>query len=276
MILKVALVDDEQIILNGLQSVIDWKSFGCEVVGTAADGRSGLDLVRNMKPDILLTDIRMPNMDGIAMIAALKSEFPAMQITVLTAFRDFDYAKRAIHLGVCRYLLKPSRMDELHEAVATMAHNMAMLTPLQRAQPIAPPLADGHAPAGLGVQPLLDPQLAGEDADMDSEAGSFVARAALRYIQEHCTEHLSLSDVAENVYVSQWHLSKLINRHAQQSFFDLLNHYRVQRSQAMLADPMFKVNEIAYAIGYADVAHFSRIFKKLTGQTPMEYRSSLR
>ena len=60
MILKVALVDDEQIILNGLQSVIDWKSFGCEVVGTAADGRSGLDLVRNMKPDILLTDIRMP------------------------------------------------------------------------------------------------------------------------------------------------------------------------------------------------------------------------
>ena len=272
----VVLVDDEQIILNGLSQVFPWAQYDCRVVDTAADGQAGLACIRKHRPQILFTDIRMPNMDGLSMIAALKSEFPAMQITVLTAFRDFDYAKRAIHLGVCRYLLKPSRMDELHEAVATMAHNMAMLTPLQRAQPIAPPLADGHAPAGLGVQPLLDPQLAGEDADMDSEAGSFVARAALRYIQEHCTEHLSLSDVAENVYVSQWHLSKLINRHAQQSFFDLLNHYRVQRSQAMLADPMFKVNEIAYAIGYADVAHFSRIFKKLTGQTPMEYRSSLR
>ena len=85
MILKVALVDDEQTILNGLQSVIDWKSFGCEVVGTAADGRSGLDLVRNMRPDILLTDIRMPNMDGIAMIAALKSEFPPIRFMVLNS-----------------------------------------------------------------------------------------------------------------------------------------------------------------------------------------------
>ena len=102
MILKVALVDDEQIILNGLQSVIDWKSFGCEVVGTAADGRSGLDLVRNMKPDILLTDIRMPNMDGIAMIAALKSEFPRIQVSILTAYRDFEYARKAIGLGVSR------------------------------------------------------------------------------------------------------------------------------------------------------------------------------
>ena len=116
MILKVALVDDEQIILNGLQSVIDWKSFGCEVVGIAADGRSGLDLVRNMRPDILLTDIRMPNMDGIAMIAALKSEFPRLQVSILTAYRDFEYARKAIGLGVSRYLLKPSKMDELEEA----------------------------------------------------------------------------------------------------------------------------------------------------------------
>ena len=243
----VVLVDDEQIILHGLSQVFPWAQYQCRVVDTAVDGHQGLSLIRQKRPQILLTDIRMPNLDGLSMIAALKSEFPALQITVLTAFRDFDYAQRAIQLGVCRYLLKPSRMEELHEAVAAMTAS----------------LVAAATPAG-------DPPEAEE-----AQAGSFVARAAIRYIEEHYAEHLSLCDVADKVYVSQWHLSKLINHYAQLSFFDLLNKCRVQRSQELLADPMFRVSEIAYAVGYADVAHFSRIFKKLTGKTPMEYRSGL-
>ena len=245
----VVLVDDEQIILDGLSRAFPWAQYGCRVVDTAVDGRQGLAVVHQKRPQLLLTDIRMPNLDGLQMIASLKSEFPALQITVLTAFRDFDYAQQAIRLGVCRYLLKPSRMEELHEAVAAMTAMLAAGSP---------PEAD-----------------AGEEAQ-DPEAGNFVARAAIRYIDEHYMEHLSLNDVAENVYVSQWHLSKLINRYTRQSFFDLLNQRRIQRAQEMLADPMFRVSEVAYAVGYADVAHFSRIFKKVTAKTPVEYRASLR
>ena len=272
--LDVVLVDDEQIILQGLSRAFPWDTYGCRVVATAVDGRDGLAAVRTHRPHILFTDIRMPNMDGLSMIAAFKSEFPAMQIAVLTAFRDFDYAKQAIQLGVCRYLLKPSRMDELHEAVATMTHALQHAMP---AAPEPPAKVAPDAPPAAG-QALMGEPTAQEtpDAPPDNEAGHFVARAALSYIQEHCTERLSLADVAENVYVSQWHLSKLINRYAQQSFFDLLNSYRVQRAQVMLADPMYKVNEVADAVGYADVAHFSRIFKKMTGKTPMAYRNSLR
>lgn len=244
----VVLVDDEQIILDGLSRAFPWAQYGCRVVDTAVDGRQGLSVVHQKRPHLLLTDIRMPNLDGLQMIASLKSEFPSLQITVLTAFRDFDYARQAIRLGVCRYLLKPSRMEELHEAVAAMT--MA-LTP--------------GGPSDLGT-----------DEHEDPEAGSFVARAAIRYIEEHYAEHLSLSDVAEHVYVSQWHLSKLINRFAKQSFFDLLNDRRIQRAREMLADPMFRVSEVAYAVGYADVAHFSRIFKKETGKTPVEFRAGIR
>ncbi len=270
----VVLVDDEQIILTGLSQVFPWAQYGCRVVDTAVDGRAGLDCVRRHHPHILFTDIRMPNMDGLTMIAALRSEFPAMQIAVLTAFRDFDYARRAIHLGVCRYLLKPSRMEELHEAVAFMTGRLSAIAADALTAESALAAEPSHAPETVFISdaeqhPPTDP---GEE----SEAGGFVARVALRYIEEHCTEHLSLADVADHVYVSQWHLSKLINRYAQQSFFDLLNRYRVERSQAMLADPMYKVNEIAFAVGYADVAHFSRIFKKITGKTPMEFRSALR
>ena len=271
----VVLVDDEQIILNGLSQVFPWAQYGCRVVATAADGPGGLQAIRSHRPQMLFTDIRMPNMDGLSMVAALKSEFPAMQITVLTAFRDFDYAKRAIQLGVCRYLLKPSRMEELHEAVAAMAHSLSMFAiPPSMQAVVAEDVPPQHPSPTAPAESICDPY--DGEPDDESDAGGFVARAALRYMQEHCTEHLSLADVADNVYVSQWHLSKLINRHARQSFFDLLNHYRILRSQAMLADPMYKVSEVAYAVGYADVAHFSRIFKKVTGQTPMAFRSGLR
>ena len=247
---NVVLVDDEQLILQGLSQAFPWEQYDCRVVSTAMDGRQGLALIHQQRPHILFTDIRMPNMDGLSMIAALKSEFPHLQITVLTAFRDFDYAQRAIQLGVCRYLLKPSRMAELHEAVAAMT-------------------------TALNTQPITEPQ-ADNPEDQDSEAGGFIARTAIRYMEKHCTEHLSLSDVAERVYVSQWHLSKLINRYAQQSYFDLLNGFRIQRAQELLSDPMMKVSDVAYAVGYADVAHFSRIFKKITGKTPMEFRDRLK
>lgn len=244
----VVLIDDEEIILRGLSAVFPWAQYGCRVVGTASDGREGLALIRSLHPNILVTDIRMPNLDGLSMAAALKSEFPNLQITVLTAFRDFDYAQRAIRLGVCRYLLKPSKMDELHEAIAYMTSNIARLSQA--------------APEN------------GEEAD-DGEAGCFVVRAAIHYMEEHCAEHLSLMDVADHVYVSQWHLSRLLNRHAKQSFFDLLNSCRIRQAQKLLHDPSKRVSDIAFLTGYNDVAHFSRCFKKVTGKTPVEYRSAL-
>lgn len=244
---RVVLVDDERLILEGLSKVVPWADMGCEVAGTACDGREGLTLIRRERPDIVLTDIRMPNMDGLTMLAALHSEFPRMQMTVLTAYRDFDYAQQAINLGVCKYLLKPSRMEELTRAVQSMTAKMRE----------------------------LPPERAGADEAEAGEAGSFVVRSALEFMRRHCTEHISLTDVAESVYVSQWHLSKLINRHTGQSFFDLLGSMRIERAKELLADPAMRVHAVAEAVGYSDVAHFSKSFKKIVGRTPGEYRASL-
>lgn len=89
----------------------------------APDGLTGQTLIREKKPDLIISDICMPGQDGLNMIAALKSEFPDMEVTILTGYRDFDYAQRAIRLGVSRFLLKPSNLGELNEAVETMVHN---------------------------------------------------------------------------------------------------------------------------------------------------------
>ena len=243
---RVILVDDERLILRGLSTVVPWAEMGCEVAGTAHDGAGGLALIRDLRPDIVLTDIRMPNMDGLTMLAAIRSEFPEIQMSVLTAYRDFEYARQAITLGVCRYLLKPSNLEELKDAVREMVSRLDAM----------PRLKDDHA----------------ED-ETAKEAGNHLVKAALSYMKEHCTEqHLSLSDVADHVYVSQWHLSKLLNRETNQSFFDLLGNMRIARAKKLLADPSLRIHEIAEIAGFSDVAHFSRSFKKLTGLTPGEYR----
>ena len=187
----------------------------------------------------------MPNMDGLTMLAALRSEFPQMQLSVLTAYRDFDYAQRAINLGVCRYLLKPSRMAELNEAIRTM------------------------------IARLDGPDGAKETPPEQGEAGSFIVNAALEYMRAHCTERISLATVADHVYVSQWHLSKLINRYANQSFLELLGSMRIEQAKILLADPSLRIHVIAQQVGYSDVAHFSKSFKKVTGKNPGEYRASL-
>ena len=249
---RVVLVDDEHIILDGLTRAVPWGEMGCAVAGTASNGAEGLRLVRELRPDILMTDIRMPNMDGLSMIAALRSEFPRLQIAVLTAFRDFEYAQTALNLGVCRYLLKPSRLDELYEAIRTMTSRLDALPPL---------------PAG--TEPDEDPAAAG------SAAGNYIVRQAMEYMQAHCAEHLSLGDVADHVYVSQWHLSKLINKHANQSFFDILGRMRMERAKALLADSGLRIHAIAEQVGYSDVAHFSKSFKRFVGMTPGEYREDL-
>ncbi len=244
---RVVLVDDERLIIRGLSTVVPWAELGCEVAGTAYDGNDGLELIRRIRPDIVLTDIRMPNMDGLTMLAAIRSEFPEIQMSVLTAYREFDYARQAITLGVCRYLLKPSNLEELKDAVRQMA---------ARLDAAAKPAEES-----------------GEDETV-REAGNYLVKAALAYIREHCTEqHLSLGEVAEHVYVSQWHLSKLLNRETGQSFFDLLSGMRISRAKELLADPAIRIHEIAEKTGFSDVAHFSRSFKKITGCTPGEYRN---
>ena len=107
----------------------------------------------------------------------------------------------------------------------------------------------------------------------DSEANHYVLKTALVYILEHFTEKLSLSDVAENCYVSSWHLSKLLNQYTGRGFFEIINRIRIDRAKEMLADSAAKVQEVSDAVGFLDVAHFSRIFKSYVGCSPREFKT---
>lgn len=188
---KVVLIDDEAIITEGLEKVVDWAAHNCRVAALAQDAASGTQAIRTHRPDILFTDIKMPGEDGLTMLAGLKGEFPRMQIAVLTGYRDFEYAQRAIRLGVSRFLLKPSKMDELNEALEYMT----------------------------GVLDRLPPE-----ADPEPEAED-------------------------------------------------PNSFLVRQAKRLMADPALRISEVAERVGYADTAHFSRVFKKLEGVSAGEWRN---
>ena len=244
---RVILIDDEPLIVEGLKRVVPWNDYHCEVVATAGDAAGGKELIRSFRPHILFTDICMPGDNGLTMLAALRSEFPDMQVAVLTGYREFAYAQEAIRLGVCRFLLKPSRMDEIREALQTMTERLDR----------------------------LQPEGAGADAADAESAGSFLVRQALAYMEDHKAEKLTLQEVADACYVSQWHLSKLLNRYTEKSFYDILNSLRIKAAKELLSDPKLRIGDIGEMVGYADTAHFARVFKKLVGMSANEYRNHL-
>lgn len=257
---KVVIVDDEPIIVEGLTKTVPWGKMECEIVGTAEDGREGARVISERKPDILITDICMPEMDGLKMIAALKSEYPNMEVAILTGFRDFDYAQKAIRLGVTRFLLKPSKLEEIQEAVFTMVTNIDEKRKKEQVLE-----SYGHI--------LKDEPQEQEEIHEETAASSFVVNNAIKYIEENYMMKIKLNDVADSVYVSQWHLSKLLNRYAGQSFSDILNNIRIEKAKELLKDPSLRIGDIADMVGFLDMAHFSRVFKKQTGVSANEYRN---
>ena len=241
---KVLIVDDEPVIAEGLKKIVDWEKYDCVVTGTASSGKEGLAMVEKCQPDILFTDIRMPGMDGLTMIAALRSEYKNLQVVILTGYRDFDYARTALNLGVFRYLVKPSKMKELDEAMESL-----------------------HERLSKNVEPKEE-----VDEDDNTSANYFIVKQAISYIEQHYKEKLTLTDVAEKVYVSHWHLSKLLNSTGK-SFSDVLNEIRIENAKELMEDLSLHIADISDRVGFADTAHFSRVFKKYTGMSANEYRN---
>lgn len=122
--IKVFLVEDEFVVREGIKKNIDWEAYGYEFCGEASDGELAFPLIKKEMPDIVITDIRMPFMDGLELSKLIKKEMPWIEIIVLTGFEEFEYAKEGIKIGVARYLTKPISGDELISELDTLSEKV--------------------------------------------------------------------------------------------------------------------------------------------------------
>ena len=250
---RILIVEDEEIIRQGLVSTIDWLSMGCVVAGDAPDGKAGLELLRRERPDILLTDIRMPRMDGIEMAERAREEGILPHLVFLTSYAEFSYAKKAIELRAADYLLKPVDEKELGALMRRLA---------------------AEDPERSAEEPLI------ERIDwvrwIEDDALNPYVRHAMDRIRQDYREKLSIELLAEEAGVSASYLSRKFKEAAGQTFLELLTRERLQKAMLQLASGKYRVYEVAEENGFGDYKNFCTVFKKYTKVSPREFMQSFK
>lgn len=245
--LKVLIVEDEEMIRKGIVLTVDWAALDCVVVGEAANGAQGLEAARRLEPSLIITDLKMPQMDGIEMLTALRAEGCTAYVIILTAYDNFAYAQSALRLGAVDYLLKPFHDGDLENAVTRIQ---------QRQQPAAEATPIGAARKGDKSKYVLE---------------------AMDYISKHYNEpDISVGTVAQSLNISEGYLSHTFKKETDYTLLNYLTRYRIHKAMELLKDCRVKVYEVAEQVGYRDIAYFSATFKKYAGISPSEYQLSSR
>ena len=253
--LRVLIAEDEEMIRKGLVYTADWLSMDCVVVAEAADGRDGYEKILEYRPDVVITDICMPFMDGIEMIKKA-SEQVRFKSILLTSYADFEYARRAIEARVCEYLLKP--VDE--EALAGIMERLG--EEIVSSRQVEHVMEQAEIEGGnLNLEYYMQ---------LDLSENQYVSRA-ITAIREDFARKLSIESISDDLGVSASYLSRKFKEVTGQTFLDFLNKYRVQQAIVMLGTRQYRISEISEATGFTDYKHFCSVFKKYTSKSPTKF-----
>ena len=121
---RILLVDDEEEVRKGILRKMDWEKLGFQVAGDAENGEEALEKIEQLKPDVVMTDIRMPYMDGLTLTSRIRQKYPSMKVLIFSGYDDFEYAQQAIKLNVTEYILKPVNVEELTEILNRVRENL--------------------------------------------------------------------------------------------------------------------------------------------------------
>ena len=245
--MRVMVVEDEEMIRKGIVMAVDWAALDCEVVGEAANGEQALEVAEDCRPTLIITDLKMPKMDGLEMVRRLRESGCRSYVIILTAYDSFAYAQTAIRLGAVDFLLKPFHDGDLENAVLGLQRRIAA-----QSAPQPEPLP------GVRRGPK-----------------SRYVRAAMTYLEQNCADsNLSVGQAAAQLGLSEGHLSHLFKKETDMTLGAYLTRCRMQRAMVLLREGRLRVYEVAEACGYRDIAYFSGTFKKLVGMSPTDYQDS--
>ena len=239
---ELLIVDDEANSRNILASCFPWNDSGFSVCAQKGNGREALEYLKEHTVHVVLTDISMPDIDGISLAKAIyEAPAPRPTIVFLSAYDNFQYAQDAICYGVRYYVLKPTNFSELKGIFAT-------------------------------IKKELDSKYQISNLDETDYVPDEIIDKVLSYCTKNYREG-SLSDLAESLYLNSSYLSQLIKQRTAKTFSDLLTESRMKQAALLLKDPDSKIYNISNSIGYVNPNNFARAFKAYWGVTPTEYRN---
>lgn len=250
--LQVYIVDDAVLTRKALVMTMPWDRWGCVVIGAAEDGDKAFREIREVRPDLVVTDIRMVRVSGLEMIRRCREEGIDTQFIIISGYNEFEYAKEALKMEVVDYILKPIDDNELRNAVLKAENRIVKL----RA---------GRAARRNRVERSLAPEY-------DENMLNAYTRQALEYVRMNYGKDLSLREVAGHLAISESYLAKLFKVEVKLTFLEYLTRVRMRRAMELMKDKNMPIYEIAERVGYKDYRYFSVTFKRLAGVGPKEYQ----
>jgi len=239
----VYLVDDEQVIVQGIQKLIAWEELGIKKVCTFTNPLEALNVIQ--EATILLTDIRMPEMSGLDLIKASKEINRNIRCVILSSYDDFEYVRSALLLGASDYLLKPVNKEKL-------------MTTL------------------LGLIKKQEKDNAENPRELEEIYNSHdynpIVKRTLDYMHAHYNTDLSLKQISAMFKIDPSYLGQVFRTEAGKLFSDYLNTIRVKKAMNMLSHTNLKLSEISSQVGYNSTSYFFKMFKKVAGISPTEYK----
>jgi two-component system response regulator YesN len=240
---KLLLVDDDIAFVNLLAKHIGRQNFPIEAIGLAHDGLEAMRVCEDLHPEIILTDVRMPNMNGIELAIKLREKYPDVVILFMSVYSEKSYLKMAIKLQAIDYIDKPVDPEELNQA-------------LQRSFDM---IEQGNAILASGKKPY-----------------NKSVEAIIQYIMDHYTEEITIDYLASHVYLTPNYLSNLFKKETSKTIIQFITEYRIGKSKNLLVNSNLNLSEIARAVGYSDPRYFSKLFQKLAGTKPSAFRREKR
>jgi two-component system, response regulator YesN len=244
--LKIMIADDEELIRLGLAKILSKAELPIELTGAYSNGMAawaGLSKLQPGELDVLITDIKMPVMDGLKLIEKAKERMPGLYVIVLSGFNDFEYARQAMRYGVTEYFLKPLDKYELYQALAKLAHHKE-----EEAFPV-------------------------EHSAGEQEGQGYAIAQVKHILEKEYNLPFDLERLAEKVEFSPSYVSKLFRQGTGITITDYLIGIRIDKAKQFLLDyPQLKNYEVSSMVGYSDPVYFNKLFKRIVGLTPREFK----
>lgn len=240
--MRILIVDDEEMTCLCVQ---EWIRKSCcaenDRVDTVCYAEEALKHVQKIGVDVLLTDIRMVEMNGLELIVEVKKLNPNVETIIMTAYAEFEYAQRAIQLGVRGFLLKPFSREELQKTLSGIL-----------------PLQNKSSCGGAEEARYADP-----------------IRYAKQYVYEHCNSEINMARIANDLNLSYNYFSRMFSQQVGMTFSNYVMVVRMQEAARRLTEGD-RINDIASSLGYVTTQNFTRAFVKYWKCTPSAYRDQIK
>lgn len=244
--MKILIAEDEQRARRGLYNLITSLSDTYEIIATVPDGTRALEVIPTLKPQVVFTDIKMPYMDGLSLIQAVHTLNLPTQFVIISAYQDFEMARRAISLGVTDYLVKPITYEAVEEVLFKLE---SKLTSPNSKLP----------PSLLHKYPNAHP----------------LVLKALSIMEQSYATKLKQEVIAESLGITPEYFSYLFHKDVGEPFSKFMKCFRINIAKTLLSTGSIPKEDIPYAVGFSDYKYFSKVFKDITSMSVSDYLKTL-